>query len=442
MIVAHPVVVEAARHRASKSFHTRDHGGVSTYAMSRPHTAPPSFVSNRLMRVLLVLNGLGAGGVEQSTAELLPTLTAHGVDARVACLYTRAQGVERQVRQQGTPVEVLEGATLRAKTAHLRSIVRDWGPSLVHTALFEADLVGRVAAVGGPPVLSSIVNDAYSPLRTSDSRVKPWKLALARLTEATSGRLLTTHFHAISAWTKSVAVRRLGLPARRITVVPRSRDLDRLGTYSQERRSASRRRLGLTEHQPVIVTVGRQEHQKGHRHLVTAFERIVTRHDDAVLLCAGREGNETPALQAQVSRSAVGRPIRFLGHRDDIGDLLVAGDVFAFPSLYEGLGGAMIEACLLGVPAVASDLPPIREVVGCRPATVLTPPGRADELARGLLLLLDDLPGARSTAQSAVPRFARNFASAGVNRRMIQLYREVAAEHRRPVARRPQRSAS
>ena len=56
--------------------------------------------------------------------------------------------------------------------------------------------------------------------------------------------------------------------------------------------------------------------------------------------------------------------MRLLGHRSDIGDLHAASDVFAFPSLYEGMPGAVLEAMALGVPVVGSDAPAIVEILG------------------------------------------------------------------------------
>jgi glycosyltransferase involved in cell wall biosynthesis len=59
----------------------------------------------------------------------------------------------------------------------------------------------------------------------------------------------------------------------------------------------------------------------------------------------------------------LGDRVRFLGHREDVPNLMSAADIFVFPSLYEGLGGALIEAMALELPIVASDLESIREVV-------------------------------------------------------------------------------
>ena len=135
------------------------------------------------------------------------------------------------------------------------------------------------------------------------------------------------------------------------------------GNWSKERRARGREGLGIASDAPVIVTVGRQEYQKGQTHLIAAFERVAREYPEALLLLAGRRGYESGAIDAAIARSSFGDRIRSLGHRDDLPDVLAACDVFAFPSLYEGLGGAVIEAMALGLPVVSSDLPAVREVV-------------------------------------------------------------------------------
>jgi glycosyltransferase involved in cell wall biosynthesis len=94
------------------------------------------------------------------------------------------------------------------------------------------------------------------------------------------------------------------------------------------------------------------------------------------MVIAGRDGNATNSLQALARELDIVDRVQFLGHRSDVADLMVAADVFVFPSLWEGLGGVLIEALALEVPIVSSDLDATREVLGGKGTSgLLVPPG-------------------------------------------------------------------
>jgi glycosyltransferase involved in cell wall biosynthesis len=286
---------------------------------------------------------------------------------------------------------VLAGPGRLAKIRSLRALIRELRPALVYTALFDADIAGRIAAARtGVPVVSNLANTAYDPARRADPNVDARKLALVRMVDGFTARHLTEHFHAISDAVKESTVETMGVEPERISVVRRGRDPARLGEPSPERTAAARALLGLPSGALVVATVGRQEYQKGHRHLVDALGTVVAQRPEAVLVIAGREGHASAALTDQVARLGLGDRVRLLGHRADVAEVLAAADLFAFPSVYEGLGGALIEALALGLPIVASDLPALREVVRPGENADLVPPTDSAALAAAVLALLDD----------------------------------------------------
>jgi glycosyltransferase involved in cell wall biosynthesis len=270
-------------------------------------------------------------------------------------------------------------------------VIVDERPDLVYTALYDADIAGRIAAAGLPvPVMTNLVNTAYDKARAGDPNVSPLRLKAAQVLDGFTARHLTDHFHAISQAVKDSTVEQLGVAPNRITVVRRGRDAKRLGDRSEGRRITVRKTLGLLPEHQVILTVGRQEFQKGHTYLIEAFAGVLDENPWARLVIAGREGHATPALAAQVDQLGLGDSVFMLGHRDDVADLMAASDLFVFPSLYEGLGGALIEALGLGLPIVASDVPALREVVREGVNADLVPPGDPKALAIAMGRLLND----------------------------------------------------
>jgi glycosyltransferase involved in cell wall biosynthesis len=376
--------------------------------------------------MLCVIDGLGFGGAERSLAELLPGLSAAGIEPTVACLYRREGGVEGDVLAQGFDVRFLP-AGRSARVRALRGLIRDARPGLVQTTLAEATLTGRFAAAGTRvPVLTSLVNQLYTPERMADPHVRASAVRALRAVDVWSARHLTAHFHAITRSVKRWAVATLRVPGERITVIERGRDAVRLGDRSPARRARARASLGLSDESDVIVAVGRQEYQKGHRFLLEAMPAVVAARPSAVLLLAGREGSETPHLRAQAERPELAGAIRFLGHRDDLPDVLAASDLFAFPSLWEGLGGAVLEAMALGLPIVASALEPVAEVVEDGRCAALVPAGDPGTLASAITSLLRDPDRAAALGVEGREIFERRFTLERSTERMVELCREVA----------------
>ncbi|MDO4269903.1 MAG: glycosyltransferase [Eubacteriales bacterium] len=138
----------------------------------------------------------------------------------------------------------------------------------------------------------------------------------------------------------------------RVKVLPNAIVCD-MYRFSQAKRQIMREQLGLTE-ELVVGHVGRvSPPQKNHPFLFRVFAEIYRKRPDAVLLLAGAEPNEE--LAALAERLGIQAAIRWLGLRSDVAQLLQAMDLFVFPSFYEGLPVAVVEAESAGLPVVMSD---------------------------------------------------------------------------------------
>jgi glycosyltransferase involved in cell wall biosynthesis len=379
------------------------------------------------MKTLHIINGLGTGGAERSLAELLVRLPDHGIEPTVVCLDGRREGVEASMLTSDVKVDVLDAESRRGQLRQLRTLIRDRRPDLVHTSIFEADVLGRLASIGSAPVLSSIVNTTYGRHRLSDPRVSARKLRVAQGIDSLTARHLTAHLHGITDAVKQAAVRDLRIRPEAVSVIPRGRNAGRLGSFSQERRERSRAMLGLPADAVVALNIGRREHQKGHLALLEAAHMARNDNPDLIWLIAGRDGNSSAELSAAHDQLGLGDTVRFLGHREDIGDLLVAADVFVFPSLYEGLGGALLEAMALKVPIVASDIPAVREVLDGGRCGMLSPLGNTAAFAQAVTALLSDDQQRVALATAGLARFQSTYTLERTVNGMVNLFEQVAA---------------
>ncbi|HEX6424588.1 MAG TPA: glycosyltransferase [Acidimicrobiales bacterium] len=385
---------------------------------------------DRPIRVLQIIDSLARAGAELSLAALAPHLVAEGVDLHVAYLVER-DGLRAELEQAGVPVVSLaaSGAGRGAWLSRTTALIEELRPAVVHTTLFEADLAGRRAAARlGVPCVSSLVNTTYDPGQASREGVSRVKLLAAQVADAATARRVT-RFHAVTEHVAKVMSRRLLVSRARIEVIPRGRDAVVLGRRTAQRAAAARRRLGIAADAELIVAVGRQEPQKGLDVLVEALPRVLSQRPDVRVLVAGREGRATPALTRLVHDLGLADTVTFLGMRDDVPDLLCAADVFAFPSLWEGAGGTLLEAMALECPIVSSALPTLLEVIDDSTAELVTPRS-AEDLARGLVAALVDRRTAAARADAARARFEERFTVEASAHRMAQLYAGVAAGSR------------
>lgn len=314
-----------------------------------------------------------------------------------------------------------------ADVRHVRAAIRDFRPDLLHTSLFDADVAGRIAgALERVAVLSSVVNTAYAPEVGKAEPVGRIKRGAVRLVDRSLARHMTDGFHAISDTVARHIVAEFGVPSQVVRVVRRGRSRHVLGQSSSDRRMAVRDRLGWGA-APVIINVAREEPQKGQRFLLAALPAVLKQHPDALLVMVGRRGRSSPQLDALVRELGIEEAVRRLGVRGDVPDLLSASDVFAFPSLYEGLGGAAVEALGLGLPIVASDVPALRELVA-EDRGWLVPAGQADGLAAALLEVLRGGPCVRARAEAARVAFDQCYELDHCLRGMLALYHDIAEQ--------------
>jgi len=380
------------------------------------------------LKILYVIDSLGTGGAERDLAEMLPQLSRLNVAPIVVSLRPREEGVQADLQRQGFDVRILSAQGVPGRVLALRKIIRTERPDVLQTVLFHSDIVGRLSAIGTPvKVISRLVNTDYDEIRLHDPNIRALRFRLARLIDGWTARHLTHHIYANSNAVKTAAMRDLGLQAKNITVIEESRDPVRLGQCSAQRRKLARIRLGLDEDQDVLINVGRQDFQKGQRYLLEAMAMLMSTHPRLLLLVAGREGDVSGELARLCDRHGLKDRVRFLGHREDVPELLAASDCFVFPSFYEGLPSAVLEAMALGLPIVASDIEPVRDTVEEGRNAFLVKPASPVELATAITRILED----RQTAQAFGKRSREIFEERlTLEQSMVQLmefYRQVVS---------------
>lgn len=135
-------------------------------------------------------------------------------------------------------------------------------------------------------------------------------------------------------------------------VVPNAVDVNRFA-FSEGLRAKIRNELGLDQ-KFVLGHVGRFHSVKNHRFLLQVFADYHKKNPQSLLLLAG-DGPEREAMEQLAQQFQIAESVRFLGSCSNIDELLMAMDVFCFPSLYEGFPVSLVEAQAEGIPCLISD---------------------------------------------------------------------------------------
>lgn len=127
-------------------------------------------------------------------------------------------------------------------------------------------------------------------------------------------------------------------------------------------RAKVRQSYDLKDEEIVIGHVGRFVEQKNHKFLIEVFREALSMNPACKLMLVG-DGELKTHIQQWAKKLGVFENIRFLGSMDNVGDLMMAMDIFVFPSINEGLGIVGIEAQASGLHCVFSDAIPSEGVL-------------------------------------------------------------------------------
>ncbi len=183
-----------------------------------------------------------------------------------------------------------------------------------------------------------------------------------------------------------------------VSVVHNGRDLEayRNGSATPELRDS----LGIPSDVAVVGTVGRLIERKGHYDLLAAWPLVKDEHPNAQLLIIG-DGPERDGLEQRACELGIWDSVQLLGTRDDIPALLDLMDVFAFPSHFEGLPGALLEAMAAGLPIVATSVDGNSELLDHEESGLFVPVRDPDTLAHETCQLLSQQSVATSLGDQA-----------------------------------------
>ena len=357
----------------------------STSRITPWHTSPM-----RPLRILHIITRLEQGGAPMTVLDILNRLdkTQYACYLATGLADPPEMDMIPAAKAMGVPIfvvpELVRDVHLWKDVAalfKLIGLIKAGRYDVVHTHTYKAGFIGRLAAR-----FCGVKSILYSPHGT----ILEGYFGKAKITLfAALDRLAARYTDKIICLTQREIEQYLdaGIGHRdQYDFVYNGIDLSPFA-HTLAHRDPMRKALGLSRDNWVCVIVGRLVPVKGHRFLVEALAKARNLVPNLKLLCIGDGPLETE-LRRQAMDLGIREHIRFLGFRTDIPEVLSACDLFVLASLNEGFGLVLLEAMAAGLPAIATHVGGVPEVVEDGATGLLVPPEDAQAMAKAMVDLL------------------------------------------------------
>ncbi|BAA80177.1 glycosyl transferase, group 1 [Aeropyrum pernix K1] len=311
-----------------------------------------------------------AGGAEVRLYEIARRLVKMGHEVMVLC--------EKVSRLPGE--EVLEG--IRIKRSGGRASIHLLAPLYVRKHGHEYDVIVDDIAHAVPwysplvtktPVVAQIHHVHQDVVYIELPKPLAWIVSRAEKTIAKIYR----RFIAVSQSTKKELAKRLGIDPDRIAVVPNGVDLEKY-------------RPGSKDPRPTILWAGRIKMYKNLDHLLKAYRIVKQEIPDAQLIIIGT-GDQEQKMR-ELAKKLEPRDVHFLGKMSEQEKIMwmQRAWIIVSTSMIEGWGITITEAAACKIPAIAYNVPGLRDSVKHMETGILVEPGNIEQLAKAIAWLLTD----------------------------------------------------
>lgn len=283
----------------------------------------------------------------------------------------------------------------------------------------KAPFVQTVHGVLADEYIQTVAAGSLTP-RERLASLLMWRLSRLEGESARNASLVVT----VSNHSARRAAELYNVDKAKIRVVPNGVDAERFKPTKSA--DSFKQRLGLGNRQ-VVLFVGRLIPRKGLQYLVEAAKPIIKERSNTLFVILG-DGPLRSKLTAQLMRVGISENFLFLGDvkENPLPSFYNCADVFAFPSVQEGQGIALLEAQASAKPVVAFDVGGVSEAVREGESGLLVERGNSDVLAEAILRLLSD-----SSLRQRMGSVGREFVMANYTwdicaEKMLEVYREAA----------------
>jgi glycosyltransferase involved in cell wall biosynthesis len=371
------------------------------------------------LRVLHVVDTRQLRGAEMFASDLIRALSRAGVSQRVGVVHDSGEtGIRYDAPEDvlGADGWMAPGLRIRPQALReLRMLIGNWRPHIVQAH------GGSTLKYTIPAVTAQRARVVYRQIGPTPKEIAgPVRRAVHGFLMRRTGRVV-----AVGETVRRNILEMFRVPAEQVITIPNAVDPRRIRTTLD--REATRRALEIAPDSPVLISLGALTWEKNPLVHLEIGARVLGAFPDAIHLMVG-DGPMRSQVATAIRTRGLQRRILMTGARVDAADLLAASDLLLFasrPDGMESMNASVIEAGMLGIPAVAYAVGGVPEVVVDGLTGRLVHAGDVDRAAAGVLELLANPVSRRAMGAAAKKHYLSQFDMAAIAPKYLELYKEL-----------------
>lgn len=307
------------------------------------------------MKVLFIIDSLANSGTEKSILEICKHFSTNTTPVLV---YLHGPETLKLAYQEANiPLINLTDSRKSpfiSQLFRLLKVIRNEKPDIMVSSLFKANQLARVASlINHKKLVGTFVSDSYNTIRTKNMNSKAkFGFALVKMFDRLTS-FIPVGYISNSVSIKDSNCRALGIITNKVRVIYRGRNADLLKEWIKP----------ITNSEVFIFCItARLLETKGYKELLKAFARLKKRYPNVLLNIYG-DGILSQWVTSFCAENGLKDCVLQYGNLPDAWQYLYKSNCFVFPSWYEGISGSLIEAAIMGIPIIASDIPMNLEVI-------------------------------------------------------------------------------
>lgn len=357
------------------------------------------------MKIIQVIPFFGMGGAETMCENLIYELRNLGHTVIAVSLFDKQTVITKRLSEANVDIRYLgkkDGLDI-SMFGKLKKIFKEEKPDVVHTHLYTAKYVFPVASRMKIKVVHTVHNIAQKEASKLSRAINKLYFKNKKVIPV-----------ALSNQIQKTIVEEYGLPQKEVPIALNGIDLKKCIPKNKYE-------IGNSF---VILHIGRFFLQKNHEGLIRAFHQFHERHSDSELWLIG-DGEKRSEIEEYVRNNGLKSCVKFYGMQGNVYDYLHSADIFALPSLYEGVPMTIAEAMGTGLPIVATAVGGIPDMLDESDALLV--PADANAIAEAFEKYYMSIQ-LRSTHGTSALRNSVKFSSVGMAEEYEIIYRKAKSK--------------